>query len=148
MYRALLTVEALASELGLGEGLREVGSSFFAESQRQEFIARKFDPENLDRVLVPLLNLKRDAPAQIEQVLGELANGNLSVKADVSESPRAAHARNQRTRLVTIALLAVSIALLLTIPNLPHIGRLSLSGPLALLLIFLYVLALALYRKL
>ncbi len=147
MYRALLTVETVANQLGLQEGLRQVGSRFFG-GLRKEVLVREFDPESLDRIAVSLLSLKRNAPAQLQGILRDVADGNLRLNVNVSDSPRKSHAENQRARLLTLAIVSVSIALLLTIPNLPKVWGIPLVFPLSAGLVVVYLWSLVLWRKL
>ena len=139
MYRALLTVESLANQLGFTEGLREVGKSFFAELQREELVEHLSSRANIERVFFSLLNLKRDAPGQLQQILSEISEGNFSLKTETTESSRTARSKNQRTRLLALTILSVSVSLLLAQPNLPHFLGISLSWPLFAVLVTLYL---------
>jgi hypothetical protein len=148
MYRALLTVESLANQLGFTEGLREVGKRFFAELQREELVENLSSRENIERVFFSLLNLKRDAPGQLQQILSEVSEGNFTLKTETTESSRTARSRNQRTRLLAVTILSVSVSLLLAQPNWPRFLGISLSGPLFAALVALYLWAFLLWMKL
>lgn len=148
MYRALLTVESLANQLGFTEGLREVGKRFFAELQREELVENLSSRENIERVFFSLLNLKRDAPGQLQQILSEVSEGNFTLKTETTESSRTARSRNQRTRLLAVTILSVSVSLLLAQPNWPRFLGISLSWPLFAALVTLYLWAFLLWTKL
>lgn len=148
MYRALLTAETVAYQLGMSDGIRRVGRSFFRTYQREKVVDELSDPSNFEPTLLSLLNLKRDAPRQINQILTELADGSLSLRVRASESPRDSLARNRRARLVACAILTVSVSLLLTIPQLPSFYGISLAWPLTVALILLYLWILIRLRRL
>jgi ubiquinone biosynthesis protein len=147
MYRALLTVETVAGQLGFGDGLREVGARFFAELQRREFLAQKLNFENVERLAAGVLMLAREAPSQLRQILRDASSGSLAVKVEASESPRRAHSENQRARLLTLAVASIGFSILLATPVPTYFG-ISLHLPIGVLLIFLYIRAFWLWRKL
>lgn len=139
MYRALLTVETIASRLGTPGSLRTIARRFFGELQRERLIEELSDTGRLEMLLVSLVNLKRDAPGQINQILTELATGSLSLRTLTSEASNVVRLRNRRTWIITLAILAVSISLLLTRPVLPTIFKVSLAWPLVVMLILCYI---------
>ena len=148
MYRVLLTVESLANQLGFTEGLRGVGTEFFEKLQREEMIQRLFDREGAERMLMSVMNLKRDAPGQLQQILAEVSQGNLTVKTDATESLKTARTRNQRTRLLVLAILTVGVSFLLGSQNPGTVFGLSLVWPLSAALIILYLSCFVLWRRL
>jgi hypothetical protein len=77
LYRALVTVETLATELGLPNGLRDVGGRFFAELRRDEKFDQLFDRDRLQQVLLNTLTLTQDGPAQLAQILADAADGSV-----------------------------------------------------------------------
>jgi hypothetical protein len=138
----------VASHLGLRDGLREVGSDFFRGLQRRELISSLAEQERKQQFFVSLLNLTRDSPRQINQILTDLSEGTLTLKVEVSEDARVTKARNQRARLSTTAILCVGIAVLLTRPGLPVVLGVPLEWPLAMLLAGLYAGVLFYWRRL
>lgn len=147
MYRTLLTVETLAVRLGLGDGLRQVGRGFFARLQKEDTL-RKVTAENLQPVFLSLFDLLREGPAKLNQVLTEIASGELSVRVDAAESKKARQSRNRRSRLIAASIVSVGVALLLTRPTLPGLFGISLAWPLGIALAALYLLVLVLSRRL
>ena len=148
IYRALLTAETLANQLGFQDGLRNAGRQFFLDLQRDELVTTLFDRDNVQQFLTSVLHLVRDSPGQINQILTDVADGTLSLKVEVSEAPRVTRARNQRAKLWTVALFTVSVALMLNVPELPAVFGTSLAWPLTAALILLYGWSAFLWRKL
>jgi ubiquinone biosynthesis protein len=138
LYRALLAADTVCHQLGARVDLRTVGNDFFTQLQIEEVI-RLLTPKSLQRSLFGMVELLRDAPGQIQQVLSELSEGRLVCNASVTEAPRLVRARNRRTRLVVTAILSLGPALLLTAPDLPTVFGVSLTGPLWGTLILLYL---------
>lgn len=139
MYRTLLTVETIASELGTQDGLRKIGREFFGDLRREQMVNELSDVANLESMIFTLLNLKRDAPGQVSQILSRLAEGSLMVHMQTFEAKNAARIRNRRTWMVVLAVIAVSISMLLTAPALPQIFGVSLAWPLGITLASLYI---------
>ena len=148
LYRAILTVELVARQLGLGDGVRRVGQDFFLRLQRDEMIDELFDKEQYLQQFASLLNLARDGPRQIQQILTEVADGSYTLKVYVSEASRTSRTQNQRARLVTSAILTVGIAFLLRQPEMPQVFGVSLTWLLLSALGLLLVLIANLWRRL
>jgi ubiquinone biosynthesis protein len=148
LYRALVTVETLASELGLPNGLRDVGSRFFAELRRDEKFDQLFDRDRLQQVLLNTLTLTQDGPAQLAQILADAADGSVRLRVESTDAARVVRAQNRRARLWTAAILAVSVAVLLTVPNLPVVFGVPLEWPLGAALGGLYLACAVLWRRL
>jgi ubiquinone biosynthesis protein len=148
MYRALLTAEALASQLGLDDGLRVVGRDFFRELQRDQLFSQLFDRDQLQQFFASTLALARDAPTQVSQIMSDLAEGTLRFKVEVSDSPHVEKTHNRRARLWTCAILSIGVAILLANPRLPDVFGVSLAWPLVGLLIALYFGCFILWRRL
>ena len=148
MYRALLTAEAVATQLGLRDGLREVGRDFFRELQSDELFSQLFDRDNLQQFFANTLTLTRDAPSQVSQIMADLAEGTLRLKVEVTDSPHVVKVHNRRARLWTCAILSIGVAILLANPRLPEMLGVSLVWPLTALLIALYLGCFILWRRL
>jgi ubiquinone biosynthesis protein len=147
LYRTLLTTESVASQLGLRDAVRSVGDGFFRELQRDELVEEYSDPQMLEGALLSVLALKREAPAQVNQLLTELSDGTFTLATRTSESRSAARAKNRRARLLTSAILSVGLALVLTV-HLPDVAGVSLAWPLAALLVALYAWTLVQWSRL
>ncbi len=147
MYRALLTAETVAHKLGTRVDLRSVGREFFSNLQLEEAL-HEADPETLESTFLSMVSLLKDSPGQIHQLLTELSEGRFEIKVTVSESPKVRRIRNQRLRLLITSILAIAIALLLTVPALPTPFGVSLRWPLWTTLILLYVWIILQWRRL
>jgi hypothetical protein len=139
MYRALLTVETVANQLGTRDGLRLVGREFFLNLVSDEFVAQLSDPSNPEAMFVRLVSLKRESPGQLSQILTDLAAGSLTIRMETSEAGNTTRTRNRRARLITSAILTVNLSLLLTNSHLPVFFGISLRWPSAIALLCLYV---------
>lgn len=148
IYRALVTAETVAAELGFEDGLRQVGQEFFLELQRDELLSNLFTRESIMQFLANVLNLTRDSPGQINQILTDVADGTLTLRVQVSEAPRVVRTKNQRARLWTLAIVSVSVAVLLTATSLPAVFGISLRWPLTAAMLVLYLWIAYLWRKL
>lgn len=148
IYRALLTAETLANQFGYADGLRTAGQVFFRELQRDELLTSFFDNDNIKQFLASVLNVTRDAPGQINQILTDVADGSLNLSVEVSETPKVTRSRNLRAKLWTVAMIAIAVSLLLTRPALPRLFGIPLEWPLTASLVVLYLWVAVLWRKL
>jgi ubiquinone biosynthesis protein len=147
LYRTLLTLERVSGELGEADSLRRIGGDFLARLQKEDALDT-FELENLQPILLSLLNLKRDAPAQLNELLKDLADGNFNLQVYNAEAARTERSRNRRSRLLAAAVLCVAVALLLARPELPRPFGVSLAWPLGAVLAGLYLLVFHLWRQL
>jgi len=148
IYRALVTAETLAAQLGFEDGLQQVGREFFIELQREDLLKNLFTRDSIAQFLASVLNLMHDSPAQINQILTDVADGSLTLRVEVSEAPRVVRTKNQRARLSTLAILSIGAAVLLTAPGLPAIFGISLRWPLAAATAVLYLWIAYVWRRL
>jgi hypothetical protein len=102
----------------------------------------------VQRTLYSLLGLMRDGPIQLQQVLGDFAEGRLVFNATVTEAPQVVRSRTRSTRLLVTAIASVGVAVLLAAPDLPSPWGISLAEPLWIALVFLYVWILIQWRRL
>ena len=138
LYRAILTMETLARQFRAGDEVRRAGQMFLRRLQLEDLLAQAFDTDKYTQIFISLLGLMRNGPRQLNQILSEVADGSFSLKLQVAEASRAARSQNQRARLLTAAILTVSVTLLLLVPDLPRPFGVSLSWPLAAVLVLLY----------
>ncbi len=131
LYRALVTVETLASELGLPNGLRDVGGRFFAELRRDE----KFDQLSRSRSAAadaaehPDPDPGRAGPAGPDP--GRRRRWQRAPARGVhGRRPGSSGPRTGGRGFGRRPYLAVSVAVLLTIPNLPVVLGVPLEWPL------------------
>lgn len=118
IYRALLVAESVAHQLEANADLRSVGRRFF-EGLRTEEMYRALDPSSLQQVAMSGLQLQRDGPGQMRQLLGNLVDGSFTVTVHTFEAPRVRRAWNRRLRMVVTAALSLGVTILLTRPDLP-----------------------------
>ncbi len=147
IYRALLVAETVANRLDADADLRSVGREFF-ERLRVDEVMHAFEPKALQPSVLSYLMLARDGPGQVNQILSELADGTFTMSVQAAEPPRVARARDRRTLLVVTAVLSVSVAVLLSRPDLPLVLGVSVGWPLSALLLFLYVAVVVQSRRL
>jgi ubiquinone biosynthesis protein len=149
LYRAVLTMETIAQQLGAGDEVRQVGQAFFRRLQMDELMTQLFSSDAWSQYLVSLLELSRNSPRQLNQILTDVAEGSYSLNVHVTEAGRTTRAQNQRARLLTAAILTVSVTLLLPVaPELSAQFGISLAWPLTVLLIALYLWVALLWRRL
>jgi hypothetical protein len=147
LYRTLLTAETVADRLGTNADLRSVGGRFFSELKFEETL-RAIDSENLEPTIYSLLSLLQESPGQVQQILSELSEGRFELKVNIAESTKVRRDRDRRIQFLGAAILTVGIALLLLVPGLPVVFGVSLSWPLSILLILLYLWILFQWRRL
>jgi ubiquinone biosynthesis protein len=147
LYRALLTAETVAHQLGTTVDMRSVGREFFANLQIEEAF-RAIDPDKLESTFLGMVSLLQDSPGQLHQLLTELSERRFELKVTVSEAPKVRRVRNQRLQLLITSILSVGIALLLIVPGLPKLFGASLRWPIGIVLILLYISILFQWRRL
>jgi ubiquinone biosynthesis protein len=146
VYRTLVTAETIAWRIGSPSDLMAAGREFFTALRIHESLG-VLDPDNTRSTALTVLNLARDAPGQLNQILSELARGSFQMNVQVTENPRLARNRDQRYGLLTIAVASIGIAFLMGEPDLPRLGQVSAKYILGILLVFLYVRAFFLWRR-
>ena len=114
MYRTLLTSESVAYHLRSRAHLREVGRDFFRELQLERVIAG-YSPDRAVARLMQLNELARSGPTNLQQLLSDLAEGRFVLSVRSQESARGRREANQRARLIALAVVAMSLALLLVL---------------------------------
>jgi hypothetical protein len=120
---------------------------FFTQLETQEAL-KVLEPREVQKILFSLLTMLHDSPNQLRQILSELSEGRFGLNTYVSETPQAAHSHNQRVRLLVTSVLSVSVALLLSIPELPRLWGVSLAWPLSTVLGLLYLWMFMQWRRL
>jgi predicted unusual protein kinase regulating ubiquinone biosynthesis (AarF/ABC1/UbiB family) len=112
MYRALLTVEAVARQLGAKADLATVGRRFFAGAPVQQLLSG-LEPDAVIAWLLRLADTARAAPGQLQELLADLAEGRFVLSTQSRQSTEDRRLANRRTRLVTLAVLSLGPATLL-----------------------------------
>lgn len=138
MYRAILTAESVASRLGDQFDARQVGRDFFAALQIREGL-RPMSPEEVQSMALNMVAFMKKSPAQVQQLLTELAEGRFNVNTTVHDSSKKNLMSNRRTRLIASSILALGVAVLLSRQEFPSIFGISLSYPLSAALAGMYL---------
>jgi ubiquinone biosynthesis protein len=112
MYRALLTVEAVARQLGTTVDLGSVGRSFFAGSEVERLLAT-LEPATVINWLTRLGELGRSAPGQLQELLADLVDGRFVLSTQTRQAPGDRRLANRRARLIALAILALGPAIML-----------------------------------
>jgi ubiquinone biosynthesis protein len=133
LYRALLTAETVAHQLGAAADLASVGRDFFDRLREQEGRLR-ISRADLEATAVSAIGLLRDGPEQLHRLLRDAAEGRLAVPVEVADPRARTRARRRHARMVTAALVSIGPAWLLARGE---VGA-SLTWALAVLLCGLY----------
>lgn len=147
MYRALLTAESVATALSTDADLRRIGRDFFSRFAWEEAV-RTIQPDNLQNLMLNAVALWKDSPAQLHQVLTDMAENRFTVNANVAEEPRVEIGRNRRSRLLVTSVLTIGVAILTTSPSLPAPFGVSLAWPFYAALAVLYLAVFVQWRRL
>jgi ubiquinone biosynthesis protein len=123
MYRALLTAEIVAGQLGGDVDLAAVGRQIFERIQIESLFAM-IRVENWQPAMTDWLSLLKDGPRQTQQVIHELLEGQLVLKVHTSESDGDQRLKNLRARLISLSIMSVAIVTLLSTT-----GRVLVAGP-------------------
>lgn len=138
MYRALLTAETVATSVAARTDLQQVGREFF-ERLAWEEVAQMVRPKNLQNLVLSVLALSKDAPAQLQRILADLSENRFTLNTVVTEDTRAERARNRRTRMLATSVLTVGVAIMISNPRLPSPFGIPLVWPLYAVLAVLYM---------
>jgi ubiquinone biosynthesis protein len=137
LYRSLAMAQATALRLDQQAGVVPLTQDFLRMSQL-DLAIRKIEPEGLEQQKLTVMSLLHDSPGQLQKLLSDLADGSFSLNVYVVEAPQVVRHRNRRTRLVVGAIASVSVALLITVPDLPRPFGVPLAWPLGVILAALY----------
>ena len=131
LYRAVVVIEALARRATSTGEAQEMLRGALTKKEEDDLLDH-LTPGHLRSTLTRLAVLAQDGPANVHQLLTQMADGTLHLHSQVHESRRTHQTRVRSARMVTAALLCVAIAELLGHPDLPRIFGISLAWPLAL----------------
>jgi ubiquinone biosynthesis protein len=113
MYRTLLTSESVAYHLRTEANLRDVGRQFFNNLQLEKLISTYYPIPVLSR-LMQLNELARSGPGNVHQLLSDLSEGRFVLSVQSTESEQTRGYANKRARLLALAILSMTLAMLLT----------------------------------
>lgn len=147
LYRTLLTAESVASQLQSRATLGAVGQGFFRGLQIEQTL-ETFEPGRVIAWLMQLNDLVRSGPGNVQQLLSDVAEGRFILPVRTLDSEQSRRAGNQRTRLLTLAILFLGTALLLTVPRPLTFFGVSLEPLLWFALIADFVAMFVLWRRL
>ena len=112
MYRALLSAETIANELGANADLRQVGRRFFARLRRRELWTR-LSRDRRSAWLADMSELILDGPSQLRQLLLDWSDDRLTLTVRTVQSPDDRASERDRARLVALAVVLVALSVLL-----------------------------------
>lgn len=111
LYRSLLGAETLAIQLNSPHDIARRGRRFF-RAQQFEQAFKGMQLEDLTQNALQVIELLRNAPARLDNLLDRLANDSFVIRVRQSESAHAREQSNIRARLVSASILAVAVAVL------------------------------------
>jgi len=147
LYRSLLTAESVAHQLQSRATLGAIGQGFFRGLQIEKTLGT-LEPGRVIAWLMQFNDLLRSGPGNVQQVLSDVAEGRFILPVRTLDSEQSRRVGNQRTRLLTLAILFLGIALLLTVPRRIAIFDVSLEPLLWFALIVDFVAMFILWRRL
>lgn len=113
LYRTLLASESVANQLRSDANLGSVGRGFFRGQQFDKTLAG-FEPQSLINWLMQLNDLVRTGPRHAQQLLSDLAEGRFVLSVRSQESEQSRRAGSQRARMISLAVVSVALAMLLS----------------------------------
>jgi len=113
MYRTLLASESVAHQLRSDADLGTVGRGFFRGLQIEKTLS-DFDPNSVIEWLMQINDLVRSGPRNVQQVLSDLAEGRFVLPVRSHESEQSRRASSQRARMISLAVVSVALAMLLS----------------------------------
>jgi ubiquinone biosynthesis protein len=116
LYRTLLTAESVAYQLQSRATLGAVGEGFFRGLRIEQTLA-SFEPARVMGWLMQINDLVRSGPGNVQQLLSDLAEGRMILPVRTLDSEQSRRVGNQRARLITLAILSLGLAMLLSIPR-------------------------------
>jgi len=147
LYRTLLTAESVAFQLQSRATLGEVGQGFFRGLQIEQTL-ETFEPGRVIAWLMQINDLVRSGPGNVQQLLSDVAEGRFILPVRTLDSEQSRRVGNQRTRLLTLAILFLGLSLLLTVPRSWTFFGMSLEPLLWFALVADFVAMIVLWRRL
>lgn len=148
VYRTILAAESIAFRLGAERAIETSGRRVFRRLARRK-LGSLFEREALRGDLLQVLDLLRDGPGRLHQLLLDLTEDRFVLRVERSESTEARKRADARAKLVALAVLNVAIAILIgTLGSRPLVGGFNLMSPLIALLIAVLAWMVVLWRRL
>lgn len=151
MLRALHAADYIAYRLGSEDSLRVAGRRFF-ERFRWRAVTDLMDSEVMQGELLQIYDMVRDGPRKAYRVLSDLADEQLTLRVENTESPQTRKREDSRAQLMALAVVAVSLSLLLTVMLVVTDGSEGWLGGLSILilaaLIIVYLAIAVVWRRL
>lgn len=147
LYRSLLTAESVAYQMKSRATLGAVGEGFFKGLQIEQTL-ETFAPGQVIAWLMQLNELVRSGPGNVQQVLSDVAEGRFILPVRTLDSEQSRRIGNQRTRLITLAILFLGLALLLSVGRIPVIFGYSIEPLLWAALVLDFIGMFVLWRRL
>lgn len=111
MYRSLLTAETVARQLGGSADLMSAGQRFFDGLRLERFLDH-FQPEQVNRALIPVLDFLEEPSGKYLRLLSDIADGDYVLTVESTESAASRRSANHRARLITAAIVLGAISTL------------------------------------
>lgn len=147
LYRSLLAAETIAAQLDGGTDLLGVGERFFRRMQMESLLG--FDPKMIQRIGLQLINLLQSAPGQMARLMEDLADERFVLRVRSADALERRQQHNARTQLLTLGLVAISVAVLLVgAPSAPLFGWLPLRLIFGAALVAVYIALVVQWRRL
>ena len=147
MYRALLTSEAVAFQLGSKNDLLTEGEGFFSQLHIEN-VMRNLSPEKIQDFGLQVMNLAKDGPGQLRHLLSELSQDRFILRVRNTETLQSQRQNNMRAKLISAAMASVGIAILIAEFNGIFIKGIAVTLPLWIALILVCLWAIKLWREL
>jgi ubiquinone biosynthesis protein len=113
LYRTLLASESVAHQLRSHANLGSVGREFFRGLEIEKTLAG-FEPGSVIAWLMQVNDLVRTGPRNAQQLLSDLAEGRFTLPVRSQESEQSRRASSQRARMISLAVVSVALAMLLS----------------------------------
>jgi ubiquinone biosynthesis protein len=113
LYRTLLASESVANQLHSDADLASVGRGFFRGLEIEKTLGG-FETDSVIGWLMQINDLVRTGPRHMQQVLSDLAEGRFVLPVRSHESEQSRRAGSQRARMISLAVVSVALAMLLS----------------------------------
>lgn len=134
--RGLVLAHFMADQIAPGRDRAE--EIDYLDSLQLDFIADRFDADELGGKLARLHDLYFSASRGVNQLLEEQDEGRFALPVEIGDGPNTALSARKRARLIAMAILSIGLAWLLASTDLPSVMGWGLKWPLLGCLILLY----------
>jgi ubiquinone biosynthesis protein len=147
VYRALLTAETVAHQIGARVSLVSVGRRFFRRLEAER-LRGLLEPGETQAQLLDLVELLRTGPGNLERLLSDVADDRFVLRVESVDSVDDRRLADTRARLIALSVASVGLAVLLPASQAINLGGVPLQILLALVLGGVYARVVVLWRQL